>query len=282
MKIAEKYTPGRLCAAVFALCLLVRSIEYFLIETDKTAIGENFIHKVFGIILLAAVLKLTGLGWGGIGFKQSGIAGGILKGLLLGSVCFAAAYGLELAVFALRGTPAHLELFVSGFSLTGPQARTTGLVPLALCLMFNIVNVWMEEGVFRGLFIKMLLGTGGFMRANLIAAALFGIWHVVMPVRSCIYGEMTAAQAALMSIGYILLAGMMGVKWGLLCHMTGSLWAGLGDHLLNNTVATNMLHVVSQGGADELQVVRIFAAQLISFVIVLALYCRKNRKPSLT
>lgn len=277
MERPVKYSPGRLCAAVFTLCLFVRLIEYFLIETDKTAIGENFIHKVFGIILLAAVLKITGLGWSDIGFKRSGAAGGILKGLLLGSVCFAAAYGLELAVLALKGTPAHLELYVSGFSLTGSQGGSTGLAPLALCLLFNIVNVWMEEGVFRGLFIKTLLGTGGFIRANLIAAALFGVWHIVMPVRSCVYGEMTAPEAVLMSAGYILLAGIMGIKWGLLYHMTGSLWAGLGDHLLNNTVATNMLHVVSQSGADELQIIRIFAAQLLSFVIVLALSYRKSK-----
>lgn len=55
------------------------------------------------------------------------------------------------------------------------------------------------------------------------------------------------------------------------------LWVELGDHLLNNTVATNMLHVVSQEGADELQIVRIFAAQLISFAIVLILYRRKAK-----
>lgn len=85
-----------------------------------------------------------------------------------------------------------------------------------------------------------------------------------------------------MSVGYILLAGIMGVKWGLLYRMTGSLWAGLGDHLMNNTVATNMLHVVSQSGADELQIVRVFAAQLVSFLIVLALYRRKNKNSSLT
>ncbi len=35
------------------------------------------------------------------------------------------------------------------------------------------------------------------------------------------------------------------------------LWAGLGDCLFNNTVAANMLHVVSLKGADELQIVRI-------------------------
>ncbi len=35
------------------------------------------------------------------------------------------------------------------------------------------------------------------------------------------------------------------------------LWAGLGDCLSNNTVAANMLHVVSLKGADVLQIVRI-------------------------
>ncbi len=53
---------------------------------------------------------------------------------------------------------------------------------------------------------------------------------------------------------------------------------GLGDHLLNNTVATNMLHVISLKGADELQIVRIMAAQVISFVFVLVVYCCRNRK----
>lgn len=59
--------------------------------------------------------------------------------------------------------------------------------------------------------------------------------------------------------------------------MTGNVWIGLGDHLLNNTVATNMLHVISPNGVDELQIVRIMAAQFISFVLVLVIYCRKSR-----
>ena len=31
----------------------------------------------------------------------------------------------------------------------------------------------------------------------------------------------------------------MGLKWGLLYKMTGSLWVGLGDHLFNNVIGTN-------------------------------------------
>lgn len=79
----------------------------------------------------------------------------------------------------------------------------------------------------------------------------------------------------IMMIGYIILSGIMSIKWGLLYKMSGSLWIGIGDHLFNNVVATNLLHIVTSTGADELQIVRILIAQLISFITVLILY-KKN------
>ena len=130
----------------------------------------------------------------------------------------------------------------------------------------------MEEGVFRGLFIKTLSETKPFIQANFIAALLFGIWHIIMPVRSFINGEMTFAEMVLLGVGYTILAGMMGIKWGLLYRAARNIWVGLGDHLFNNTVAANMLHVISPTGADELQIIRIMAAQIISLAFVLILY----------
>ncbi len=273
-----QYKPYHLCVAVFALCLSVRFTEYFLIETDKTVIGENILHKAIGIMILALILKGLQLTWSDIGFQRNGFVSGILKGLLLGCVCFAISYGLEFAVLALQGNPAHFELYVSGFTLTGSQVKNTGFLFFLLCVLFNAINVWMEEGVFRGLFIKMLCETKPFMAANGFAAFLFGIWHMVMPIRSYTNGEMSFGQMVLMMIGYMILSGMMGIKWGLLTRITGNIWAGLGDHLFNNTVATNMLHVVSLKGADELQIVRIMAAQLLSFAFVWIIHCCRNKK----
>ena len=267
-----KCKPTNLCMIIFMLCLSVRFVEYFLIETDKTAIGENVFHKVVGIIILAVILKGSNFTWSDIGFQRNSFAGSILKGLLLGSVCFAISYGLELAIFILQGNPAHLEIYISSFSLTGSQIKNTDFVFFLLCVLFNVINVWMEEGVFRGLFLKMLSKTKPFMQANFIAAFLFGIWHIVMPIRSYVNGEMPFAAMVLMGIGYIILAGIMGIKWGLLYRITGNIWVGLGDHLFNNTVAANMLHVVSLKGADELQIVRIMAAQIISFAFVLVIH----------
>ena len=273
-----KYKSTNLCMIIFMFCLSVRFVEYFLIETDKTAIGENVLHKVIGIIFLALALKKINLTWRDIGFQRDGFVSGILKGLLLGSVCFAVSFGLELGILALQGNSAHLEIYISSFSLTGSQIKNTDFVFFLLCVLFNIVNVWMEEGVFRGLFIRTLSETKPFMQANYIAAFLFGVWHIVMPIRSCINGEMSFAAMILMGIGYIILAEIMGIKWGILYRITGNLWAGLGDHLFNNIVATNMLHVVSLKGADELQIVRIMAAQVISFAVVLAIHTYRTTK----
>ena len=272
-----KYKLDSLCIAIFTLCLAARFIEYFLIETDRTAIGENVLHKAAGIIILALALRRVNLTWSDIGFQRNGFVTSMLKGLSLGSVCFAISYWLELTILALQGNPAHLEIYISSFSLTGSQIKNTDFVFFLLCVVFNVVNVWMEEGIFRGLFIKIFSESKSFMQANFIAAFLFGIWHIVMPARSYMDGEMSFAAMVLMGIGYIILAGIMGIKWGLLYHMTGNIWTGLGDHLFNNTVATNMLHVISLNGADELQIVRIMAAQLISFT-VLAIYVYKSRK----
>lgn len=283
MEKNTKYRPISLCMAVFTLCLLVRFVEYFLIKTDETIIGENALHKVAGIIILAVVLKRENLTWSDIGFQRNGLVRNILKGLLLGIACFAVSYGLELAILSLQGNAGHLEIYISSFSLTGSQTKNTDPIFFALCVLLNVINVCMEEGVFRGFYIKMLSEkmlseTNPFAQANLLAALLFGIWHIVMPIRSYASGEMSFPTMVFMSIGYVILSGIMGIKWGMLYRITGNIWVGLGDHLFNNTVATNMLHVISLTGADELQIVRIMTAQLVSFAFVFMIYRCKNRK----
>ncbi len=70
----------------------------------------------------------------------------------------------------------------------------------------------------------------------------------------------------------------MSIKWGMLYQITGSLWMGIGDHLLNNVIATNLLHVITNTGADEWQIGRILIAQIISFLIVSILYQRRKLK----
>ena len=46
-----------------------------------------------------------------------------------------------------------------------------------------------------------------------------------------------------LSIGYVILAGIMGIKWALTYEIAGSLYAGMEDHFFNNCIATNLLHL---------------------------------------
>ncbi len=47
---------------------------------------------------------------------------------------------------------------------------------------------------------------------------------------------------------------------------------GFGDHLFNNVIATNLLHVISNDEADRMQIVRILIGQILSFSIVMLYY----------
>jgi len=271
--------PVATCCSLFIICLCVRFIEYFVIRTDETVIGENLIHKVMGVALLFSVLRVSNMTWGEIGFSRRGFMKSVLQGLLLSAICYAISYGTEMILLSIQGKAAHIQLYISGFSLTGMTVKNTGALFFLLCAVFNFINVWMEEGLFRGFFLNVISGKHSFAKANLVAALLFGIWHFVMPVRSFIDRELGFSQMLLLAVGYIILSGLMSIKWGLLYRMTGNLWLGAADHFFNNTVATNMLHVVTNSGADEMQIVRIMLAQMISSAFVAVFYRLSKRNP---
>lgn len=273
-----KHRPIFRCVMIFLICAMARVLEYFWIRTDETVLSENFLHKVFGILILAIALYFLHYKWKDIGFTKDGIVFGILKGMLLGLCCFAVAYSIECLILFYRNQNVSLSFYASGFSLAGESRKQTDMVSFLLCVIFNMINVWMEEGVFRGLFMKILTSRHSFSRAALLIAFLFGIWHWVMPLRDYVEGNSTLANLLIMGIGYIVLAGMMSIKWSLLYQITGSLWMGLGDHLFNNIIATNLLHVISNGEADSMQIVRILIGQMLSFAVVRICYRKQKQK----
>ena len=267
-------TPILSCSIIFVICSLARLFEYFYMRTDETFLSENFLHKLFGILLLWGILSICKLRWKDIGFSPDGIVSGIGKGLLFGLVCSVFAYAIEgITLFFLHGN-VHLSFYASGFSLTNEKGAQAGILFIMLSILFNLINVWMEEGVFRALFTKILEGLS-YRKSLFFIAFLFGIWHLVMPLRDYLQGESSLVNLIVMGIGYVILAGMMSIKWSLLYKMTGSLWFGLGDHFFNN-LASNLVHVVSNSEADSLQIVRIILWQLLSFAIVLWGYKKKK------
>ena len=51
--------------------------------------------------------------------------------------------------------------------------------------------------------------------------------------------------------------------------------------LFNNCIATNLLHVMTESGTDEMMIVRVLIAQCLSFGIVAWIWRRRKQKVSI-
>ncbi|MBR6091042.1 MAG: CPBP family intramembrane metalloprotease, partial [Anaerolineaceae bacterium] len=256
------------CLLIFLILITVHAFEAIVLRMDETVFAENFINKFFGIAVIAIVLRILGWKWSDIGFCKKNFLKNTAAGFLLAIVSFAAAYSAESLILKAQGNQIRFGFFTTGFSLTGDAVIQQGIRFILMCVFFNIINVIMEEGTFRGLFYGILKTDHSAKTALLIQALLFGVWHIITPLHNLIDGDIDFAAFAGLGIGYIILAGIMGGKWSLMYRMTGSLYSGMADHFFNNCIATNLLHVTTGSGTDELMIVRVLIAQILSFIIV--------------
>jgi len=270
--------PLRVCIVIYFICYAFRLWEYFVLKTDESVIGENFVHKACGVIVIFAALFASGLHWRDIGFTRVDRLKHIGLGLVLGFVFYVLAYAAEYIVLYVQGASPFLTIASGSFSLIKKNEFVS--VGIGFIFLFNVLNVWMEEGLFRGLFTRILRERYDFRATVFISALLFGLWHIAMPARAFIEGQTDFASMLLLSVGYVAFSFVYGLKMSLLYRVTGSLWAGMAEHFFNNSVI-NIVHVASSRGSDHLQVVRIVTAQLLSFIFVTILYLlkRKNLLP---
>ncbi len=263
---------------IYLICFMFRILEYFILRTDQTFWGEAFIHKLIGIAVLFVVIKLFDFTFKEIGFAEGKTTLYILKGLAFGLVIFVLAYLAEILILALHGNFKTLALYVSAYSVDGNIGKQTAFVFFVFCIIGNIINVVMEEGMFRGLFPKLLEHKYTFIISAVTASVLFGIWHIMAPIRDYYDATMSMSGFIANSVMLVITSALVGFKFAMMTKLTGNLYMAMGDHFVNNTIV-NILHVISITGTDELMILRISIAQSVSFIIILIWYfvaCHKK------
>lgn len=265
---------------IYLLCYVLHIAEYFFLRTDQTIIGEAVIHKILGIVILIIFSKKFGFSRKEIGFKTGKDLLCIIKGLGFGALVFLIAYTTEIIISVSQGTFKSLQLYVSAYAIDKNIGNRTELIFFIVCIIGNVINVIMEEGNFRGLFIKIMESKYAFTGAAVISSGLFGFWHVIGPVRNYMDGEQSLHGMIVNALFLLVASALVGLKFTMLTKMSGNLFFSMGDHFFNNTIV-NLLHVVTDTGADEMMTVRVSIAQTISFAIVLICYCIWRKKHAL-
>lgn len=260
----------------YLLCYVFRILEYFILRTDQTWVGEAIVHKAMGIVILFGVSTWGKLTVTQMGFVKEKVFSNLIKGLVFGCSIFVLAYGIEIMIAVAQGSFHSLQLYVSTYAISQNTGYRTELLFFLICIIGNIVNVVMEEGIFRGLFTKVLEQRYSFVVSAIVASCFFGFWHMIGPIRNYVDEVMSMNSMIANIIMLVVTSSLVGFKFAMLTKMTGSLYMAMGDHFVNNTIV-NLLHVVSNSGADEMMVVRVAIAQSVSFVLVLVCYIRQSR-----
>lgn len=249
------------CLILLVIALFFRLIDIFILKLDEK-LGEIILSKFLGAILVILFLKMTGWGIKSIGFHTQSLYKGLFIGAAITLFALALGYLIEYVIYYSSGSNPKLY-----FAATDPKTGASGGVFFGLWLILgNFINSFMEEGLFRGLILKLLSGKYSFSQANWIQSFLFGGWHLPWVIKGAQLGQFKGlAGLAFGTAANFVPQLLMGFVWGYSYLKTNSLWTPWISHTLTNTTL-NLLHIKTENGLDSG-----IAIRMMVYVIVMVL-----------
>ncbi|MBE3561710.1 MAG: CPBP family intramembrane metalloprotease [Ktedonobacteraceae bacterium] len=243
------------------IALAFRLLDIFVLRLDER-LGEIILSKSLGFILVVLFIWGTGHQLKDIGLHSQFIGQSLLAGAGITVIALAVGYGVEFILHIQQKAHPILQ-----FAAIDPKTLVSGGVFFALWLLVgNIVNSFMEEGLFRGIMIHLFGSTLSLSGANWLQAFLFASWHLPWVLKSYQMGELsTASEVAFGVVSNFVPQLVLGIVWGYLYLKTNNLWACWIAHTLTNS-AVNFLHVRTAEGLDKGLSIR-----MITFVVVMVL-----------
>ncbi|XVQ11082.1 lysostaphin resistance A-like protein [Spirillospora sp. CA-255316] len=213
-------TPHAALGAAIAVLVLANVLN------NRVAPSAYVVTSVVTTGVLLALFAAAGAGWSQAGLGRDAVRRGLVWGLVL-VAAVAACY----AVLALL--PATRELFLDRrVGDAGP-----GRMVYEVFVRIPLGTVLLEEVAFRGVLYGLVRAEHGAVRATVVSAVLFGLWHVlpssgistVNPPFERIFGTGPAGATAAVAVTVV----VMTLAGALLCEIqrrSGSLIAPAALH----------------------------------------------------
>lgn len=230
--------PITVLMIITLLCLIFRILDTFVFPLVEL-VGELILSKSLGLILIILYLWSINRKPKAIGIHKNNAGQSFIIGFLVAGIMLGIYYIMTLVVTSSSGIEGSLQ-----FAPTDPKTGLRGDFYFALWLIFgNVVNVLMEEGLFRGLMTRKFLDKLIFWKTNILQAFLFGIWHITWPIKSFLDGDILFGELILQSIFATLSPFLIALIWGYLYFKTASLFAPLICHFLWNSILNIILFI---------------------------------------
>lgn len=226
------------------IALFFKWVDTFVLRLDER-LGEIILCKTLGVVLVVAFVWAAGRSLCDIGLHSRRLGQSLLLGFGITATALVVGYGAEFAL-QLQSEP------VFQFAAIDPKAGVTGGFLFVLWMILtNAINSFMEEGLFRGVMIRLFRVKLSFWWANLMQAFLFGLWHLPWVLKWYQVGELEAHGGLFVAtLSQFLPMLLVGFVWGTFYLKTDSLWVPWIAHYLNNTVF-NLVHITTAGGLDS-------------------------------
>jgi membrane protease YdiL (CAAX protease family) len=237
--------PILTCIILFILAQFFRGIDSFLLRLDEL-LGEAILTKSLGFLLVVVWIWLTGRRLRDIGLHSIKIGTSLMIGAVTTVAAFVVGYSVEILLARQAGAAPTLVL-----GAIDPKMGVTGGALFGLWLVSaNLVNSFMEEGLFRGVMGRLGRLRFGFVGTLWFTAFMFAIWHLPWVLKYYMLGEIrTSGEIATSVLFNSLPQLLIGVVYGYMYLKTGSLWAPWLAHTLSNSIG-NLLHVATIDGLD--------------------------------
>jgi CAAX protease family protein len=279
---AERYNafslaqPITISLAFFLVVVALRSIDLFVLRLDALP-DKTIVSRVLGFLLVLGYLRVLRKPISSIGLHARNFDKAFLIGGLSLITLYAALYGIQFYRLSASGETPRL-VFAAINNETGAMG---GLFFTLFYLFGQIVNAFMEEGIFRGVMLPHLMRRFRFWQANALQAFLFGLAHLVWPLSSWVRGHATAGEAAAEAVSLLVFATVGGLVFGYLYYRTGSLWTAVFAHLIDNVIGL-FFHIQTVSSLNaETEIIMLSRIGFLALVILAWIVAKRSNLPTL-